>query len=231
LSSSAPPAFRSEHHPASPMAVEAAGPQPTCWKPCKPGDGPATTPLDPSSRSSHRRRELGRQSSCMGLPGIPTRRSWDLTWPACALRALARAFDPAWWQRGESNPAWTPVAASGLRRTPSRGRSPERCPASYLRVAMLPAASAGAEVPPRRCQLAWLPARSMPGLTAFVSGSPEHRTPASPGPSGRCPLAGYGVRSRSSCPPPSWFPRLIAEGAAPDGQLSLRPRFRQLWAA
>jgi hypothetical protein len=34
------------------------------------------------------------------------------------------------WQRGESNPAWTPGAASGLRRTPSRGRSPERCPAS-----------------------------------------------------------------------------------------------------
>jgi hypothetical protein len=27
----------------------------------------------------------------------------------------------AWWQRGESNPAWTPVAASGLRRTPSEG--------------------------------------------------------------------------------------------------------------
>jgi hypothetical protein len=132
----------------------------------------------------------------------------------------------AWWQRGESNPAWTPVAASGLRRTPSRGRSPERCPASYLRVAMLPTASAGAEVPPRRCHLACLLARSMPGLTASLSGSSEYQTAAFPGPQDaavwlvtECGL-GRRARLRPGC-------SLLGAGLAPDGQLSWRPRFRQ----
>ena len=58
------------------------------------------------------------------------------------------------WQRGESNPAWTPIAASGLRRTPLPRAFTGTLPSHHLTVAFTTSCLAEAEDPPRSCQLA-----------------------------------------------------------------------------